>query len=87
MSIYLGTEKVSQPTGLSSGDDLSNYYSKEEVNSIISDVDKSVEAVNKKIMQSDWNQEDTTQMDYIKNKPAIGSSTILTNLEIDKILQ
>ena len=88
MSIYLGTNKVSQSGPTSSSDsDLSNYYNKDEVDQIADTIKQSVENVDQKIVQSDWSQEDSTSMAFIKNKPSVIASSILTNMEIDQILQ
>ena len=46
--------------------DMSNYYNKEEIDRIINDWHGSLENV-----QSDWNETDTSDDAYIKNKPTI----------------
>lgn len=43
---------------------------------MIGDVDTGVMAIGG---QSDWNQNDNTKLDYIKNKPTISSGSVILN--------
>lgn len=58
--------------------DISNLQTKVETNQTnIENLDSAIVSLSEKVAQSDWNQEDSTKPDYIKNKPNVTNNYII----------